>query len=59
MWHWSTHALISVAWAAPDYPYTVAELLEYEYFLLEELNFDLYIFHPYRPLVTYVFFPFT
>ena len=44
--------------AAPDYPYTVAELLEYEYFLLEELNFDLYIFHPYRPLVTYVF-PFT
>jgi len=35
------------------YPYTVADLYDYEFRLIAELDFDLIIFHPYRPLMQY------
>lgn len=37
-----------------DFPYNSAHILECEYYVLEELNFQLIIYHPYRPLIQYV-----
>ena len=38
----------------PNYPYDVEDLLSSEYYLLEELEFDLVVFHPYQPLHEYL-----
>lgn len=38
----------------PEFPYTSAHILECEYYVLEELSFQLIIYHPYRPLIQYV-----
>eukprot|EP00033_Pygsuia_biforma_P005285 GCRY01005819.1.p1 GENE.GCRY01005819.1~~GCRY01005819.1.p1 ORF type:complete len:258 (-),score=30.74 GCRY01005819.1:252-1025(-) len=38
----------------PSWPYSVEDVLAMEYPLLEELDFSLIVFHPYRSLVTYL-----
>lgn len=35
------------------YPYTVAHVYDYEFKMIASLDFDLIIYHPYRPLVQY------
>lgn len=35
------------------YPYTTEHLYEYEFKMISSLNFDLIVYHPYRPLVQY------
>lgn len=35
------------------YPYTVAHVYDYEFKLIAALDFDLIIYHPYRPMVQY------
>jgi cyclin-C len=35
------------------YPYTVSHIYDYEFKLIAALDFDLIIFHPYRPMVQY------
>jgi len=38
----------------PTFPYSTSNILECEFYVIEALNFDLIIFHPYRPLVEYI-----
>lgn len=35
------------------YPYTVAHVYDYEFKMIASLDFDLIIYHPYRPMVQY------
>lgn len=35
------------------YPYTVAHVYDYEFRIIAALEFDLIIYHPYRPMVQY------
>jgi cyclin-C len=35
------------------YPYTISHVYDYEFKLIAALDFDLIIFHPYRPMVQY------
>lgn len=36
-----------------QYPYTVSHVYDYEFKMIAALEFDLIIFHPYRPMVQY------
>ncbi|KAJ1341458.1 hypothetical protein BSLG_003887 [Batrachochytrium salamandrivorans] len=36
------------------FPYDAAAIADFEYYLIEELDFSLIMFHPYRPLQQYV-----
>jgi len=36
-----------------SYPYAVADIYDYEFRLISELDFDLVVFHPYRALMRY------
>lgn len=45
--------MIAVYLGDHAYPYTVAHVYDYEFKLIAALEFDLIIFHPYRPLVQY------
>lgn len=36
-----------------QYPYTVAHVYDYEFKMIAALEFDLIIFHPYRPMLQY------
>ncbi|EGG20754.1 cyclin [Cavenderia fasciculata] len=38
----------------PSFNYTMSDILECEFYVLEELGFDLIIFHPYKSLPTYL-----
>eukprot|EP00742_Colponemidia_sp_Colp-10_P010572 GILJ01011621.1.p1 GENE.GILJ01011621.1~~GILJ01011621.1.p1 ORF type:complete len:260 (+),score=19.43 GILJ01011621.1:67-846(+) len=38
----------------PDYPYSSREILHMEFYMLERLQYDLIVFHPYRPLTIFV-----
>eukprot|EP01112_Ceratiomyxa_fruticulosa_P020900 TRINITY_DN7244_c0_g3_i2.p1 TRINITY_DN7244_c0_g3~~TRINITY_DN7244_c0_g3_i2.p1 ORF type:complete len:266 (+),score=34.58 TRINITY_DN7244_c0_g3_i2:210-1007(+) len=38
----------------PSFPYEMNHILECEYYVLEELEFSLLVFHPYRALPTYL-----
>eukprot|EP00802_Teleaulax_amphioxeia_P020712 Tamp_21009.p2 GENE.Tamp_21009~~Tamp_21009.p2 ORF type:complete len:310 (+),score=67.97 Tamp_21009:30-932(+) len=38
----------------PSFSFTGADMVEAEYFLLEELKFNLLVFHPYRPMERYI-----
>jgi len=38
----------------PAWPYTMDSMLECEFYALHYLNFDLIVFHPYRPLTQYL-----
>lgn len=37
----------------PEFTYNSTHILECEYYVLEELNFQLIVYHPYRPLIQY------
>lgn len=37
-----------------EYPYTEKEMLECEFYALEVLEYDLVVYHPYRPLLTFL-----
>ena len=37
-----------------NYPYEIEDLLSCEYYLLQELEFDLIVFHPYQNLSEYL-----
>jgi len=37
-----------------NYPYDVNLILECEFYMLEELNFHLIVYHPYRPLIHFL-----
>jgi len=38
----------------PSWPYRIENILECEFYALHYLNFDLIVFHPYRPLTQYL-----
>jgi len=38
----------------PKFPYTANQILECEYYVLEELEFYLVVYHPYRPLLQFL-----
>jgi len=37
-----------------SYSYTMQDMLECEFYILEEMNFYLILYHPYKPLIQYV-----
>ena len=45
--------MISIYQADHKYPYTIAHIYDYEFKMIAALEFDLIIYHPYRPMVQY------
>jgi len=37
-----------------EWPYSMTEILEAEYYILEEMEFYLVLYHPYHPLITFL-----
>lgn len=46
-------ANMNIMYTGDPYPYTVSHVHDYEFKIIAALDFDLIIFHPYRPMMQY------